>query len=124
VHRAKSSPLRDVAGMLRSFDYAAAAAIAALMAQQPDEAAANHRHAFGWRDRTAAAFLGAYWETIDGAPTIPEDRAFAEALLDLFLMQKALYEIGYELANRPAWLRIPVQGTLDVLDKPRSAKDA
>ena len=53
-------------------------------------------------------------ETIQGCRTHPEDAAFAQGLLDLFLIQKAAYEIGYELANRPAWLAIPVRGLLDI----------
>ena len=113
--RAKASPLRDVAGMLRSFDYAASMALD------------RHQQAFGtvgpraaarvaeWRDETTAAFLAAYREHVAGAATMPEDEALTDALLDLFLLQKAIYEIDYELGNRPAWVRIPLRGVLDLV---------
>ncbi len=67
-----------------------------------------------WRDETTAAFLAAYRETVAGAATAPDD-ALGAALLDLFLLQKAIYEIDYELGNRPAWVRIPLRGVLALL---------
>jgi maltose alpha-D-glucosyltransferase/alpha-amylase len=113
--RGKSSPLRDVAGMLRSFDYAAAIALARhseAFDTGGDRAAAR---AGQWRRETTDAFLAAYREHVADAPTMPADEALTSALLDLFLLQKGIYEIGYELGNRPAWLRIPVRGVLDLL---------
>ena len=104
--RAKSSPLRDVAGMLRSFDYAAFAALDRVTAKGIESPRAEAL-AWRWRDRSAARFLEAYAEATDGAGQDP--------LLSLFLAQKAFYEIGYEAANRPAWLSIPVRGVLDLL---------
>ena len=111
--RAKTSPLRDVAGLLRSLDYAAASASQRLPVDGPSLAVAKTR-ALAWRDRASADFLAAYRQGIAGSRTDPDDAAFAEALLDLFLIQKAAYEIGYELANRPTWLEIPVRGLLDI----------
>ena len=113
--RALSSPLRDVAGMLRSFDYAAMTVVA------------RHRASFGttveqaleriedWRRTASAAFLDSYRQHVDGSANLPSDRAAADALLDLFLLQKAIYETGYELGNRPAWVGIPLAGILELL---------
>jgi len=109
--RARSSPLRDVAGMLRSFDYAAFAAIdrvRALGAVRPEVEAIAWR----WRDVSSARFLAAYADArgVD-AGAIADD-----PLLKLFILQKALYEIGYESANRPTWLATPVRGVLSLID--------
>ena len=112
--REKSSPLRDVAGMLRSLDYAASAALERLSArrgQLPEQAATM---ATAWRNRAAKEFLEAYCRT---APDIFGESPTAANLLRLFLLQKAFYEIGYERANRPAWVPIPLLGVLDLLDE-------
>ncbi len=111
--RAKGSPLRDVAGMLRSFDYAAFAAIDRLRAlgRQTPEAEVL---AWGWRDRAARRFREGYAEATEGLETMPSN---AEDVLRLLMLQKAFYEIGYEAANRPAWLSIPVRGVLALLDQ-------
>ncbi|WP_185961309.1 putative maltokinase [Telmatospirillum sp. J64-1] len=103
--RAKSSPLRDVAGMLRSFAYAAAS-----VPETPR----------GWEDQACAAFLTAYRATAHACPSLPPDPDDAASLLRLFLMEKALYEVGYELANRPDWLPIPLGGVLDLLSSTRN----
>ena len=112
---AKSSPLRDAAGMLRSFDYAAAIALSRYRDATETRGEMARAKAHAWRDVTRADFLGAYLHTLgDAAP----DRALTAALLDLFTLQKAIYEIGYELANRPGWVRIPLAGVMDVLAEP------
>jgi 4-alpha-glucanotransferase len=109
--RAKHSPLRDVAGMLRSFAYAAATA----KPERPEQ----------WTDAVTGAFMDAYKAAIPGAAGYPKDPAHADALLRLFLFEKALYEVGYELANRPDWVGIPLGGVLELLDrKPASATPA
>ncbi len=111
--RAKSSPLRDVAGMLRSFDYAAFAAIdrSRALANLPAEV---ENIAWTWRDRSTARFLAAY-----GAAT-GADLSEDNDLLKLFVLQKALYEIGYEAANRPDWVSMPVRGVLALLDREKA----
>jgi len=109
--RAKSSPLRDVAGMLRSFDYAAWMALSRF--EQPSEELRGRVEA--WRRAFGAAFLRGYRRHIAGAPSYPDDGRFADALTDLFLLQKAVYEVSYELANRPDWLDIPLRGVRDLL---------
>jgi maltose alpha-D-glucosyltransferase/alpha-amylase len=108
--RAKSSPMRDAAGLLRSFDYAAAAAGAERQGVQglpPDRAVALLEH---FRQSATESFLAAYREAQAQAPR-PWVTAEAEAaLLDLFLLEKAAYEVCYEAANRPGWLHIPLRG--------------
>lgn len=103
--RAKRSPLRDVAGMLRSFHYAAHAA----RGDAPVE------RAEAWSGAACAAFLERYLAVADGAEFLPKAVAEREALLAAFVLEKALYEIDYELNNRPGWLAIPLRGLLTVI---------
>ena len=109
--REKSSPLRDVAGMLRSFDYAAASAILAGGAGQSDIALARKRGIIErFRQVSENGFLAAYAHASEllprGAAT-PQGRS---ALLNLFLLQKVGYEVAYEAAHRPGWLGVPLRG--------------
>jgi maltose alpha-D-glucosyltransferase/alpha-amylase len=114
--RMKSSGMRDVAGILRSFDYATAAAATApgRSALSPQ---ALERHTVlleQFREQAGRVFLSAYRATLEASET-PWVRPAAEApLLDLFLIEKAAYEVRYEVANRPAWLRIPLRGLADI----------
>jgi maltose alpha-D-glucosyltransferase/alpha-amylase len=108
---AKTSPLRDVAGMMRSFDYALWTAVR----RRLDLGADPERTLDGidrWRQATQGTFLEAYRTAISGAPVHPTDEAFERALLDLFLIQKAAYEVDYETAMRPDWIEIPLRGLL------------
>jgi maltokinase len=105
--RVPHAPLRDVAGMLRSFDYAAGHA--AVEAEVPPAVAA-------WRDAAHDRFLEGYLDVVRSTGILPRDPDAVAALLDAFELDKAVYELGYELANRPAWVRIPVAGILRVLD--------
>ncbi len=109
--RARSSPLRDIAGMIRSFDYAAFAALDRIqtMGAGPEGGEAIARK---WRDLSVARFLAAYADAIAGGT-----EAIDGDLLRLFILQKALYEIGYEAANRPTWVSLPVRGVLGLLDR-------
>ncbi|MDQ1078790.1 maltose alpha-D-glucosyltransferase [Pseudoroseomonas cervicalis] len=108
--RAKSSPLRDVAGLLRSFDYAVASAEPGAGAGSAETTDLHDSLLEGFRQRAAATFLEAYRAAQAEAPrpwSTPESEA---ALLDLFLLEKAAYEVCYEAANRPGWLHIPLGG--------------
>jgi maltose alpha-D-glucosyltransferase/alpha-amylase len=108
--RAKQSPLKDVAGMLRSFHYAAYAGLFAFTRDRPDDFGRLEPWAALWYQWASAAFLAAYCETVGGAGLLPaEPEAFA-ALLDAFMLEKAFYELAYELNNRPDWVRIPLSG--------------
>ncbi|MDY8107891.1 maltose alpha-D-glucosyltransferase [Fulvimarina sp. 2208YS6-2-32] len=111
--RAKFSPLRDVAGMIRSFDYAAFAARD--RAGPVDESTSERLRemSLSWRDDVTGDFLK-HWSTASGISL--DDDATAR-LLDLFVLQKAFYELRYEAAMRPAWLSIPLRGIIALLEK-------
>jgi maltose alpha-D-glucosyltransferase/alpha-amylase len=106
--RSKNSPLRDVAGVLRSFDYAAAAAERGMTAEprSAERRAANLLLRF--RQMSRRAFLEGYAEA--GGDT-------SNPLLDLFLIEKAAYEVCYEASSRPAWLEIPMHGLSAIVDR-------
>ncbi|MCC5969184.1 MAG: maltose alpha-D-glucosyltransferase [Pararhodobacter sp.] len=113
--RAKASPLRDVAGMLRSFDYAALVAIRQHPRRESAIAESALRRIEDWRRSVAREYLAAYQEHMAGAPNLPEDEGARRQLLDLLLLRKAIYEVAYELGNRPAWVGIPLQGLLELV---------
>ncbi len=114
--RAKDSPLRDVAGVVRSFDYAAWAAVLARSegrAEMPEHLLSL---TLDWAAEMKAAFLDAYFEAVGDCATVPCPREAADNLLRLLTLDKAFYEVGYEAANRPTWLRVPVEGVLSLLE--------
>jgi maltose alpha-D-glucosyltransferase/alpha-amylase len=113
--RRKGSPLRDVAGMLRSFDYAAAVAESRAHCESPAACAAIAQLIGAWRQEAKAAFLEGYRHGSGGCPACPRDAAQAERLTRLFVFEKALYELRFELENRPEWVFIPIQGLLELL---------
>jgi len=120
--RLKRSPLRDVAGMLRSFDYAAYAALFDQLerggiADGSEAAAALEAWLRHWALWVGVAFLRSYLATAEGASFLPEDPEHVRTLLEAYLLEKATYELGYELNNRPDWLRIPLQGALGLLNR-------
>ena len=119
--RMKSSPLRDVAGMLRSFDYALWSTVRRRIDLGADPQKSAESIA-GWRKATEGAFLDAYREAMGGSSLQPSDPDFEEALLNLFLIQKAAYEVGYELAMRPDWIDIPLRGLLALADGPEDTR--
>ena len=116
VRRAKQSPLKDVAGMMRSFSYAARAALFANAAAQPDAFARLTGWAEVWETWVTGAFLRGYFDSVAGAVFIPANDAQRDELLRLLVLEKAFYELNYELNNRPDWLRIPLAGILSLLD--------
>jgi maltose alpha-D-glucosyltransferase/alpha-amylase len=113
--RRKHSPLRDVAGMLRSFNYATYAAVRPLTALQPHDYAGLEGHARVWEQHAAAAFLEGYGAAVAGSGIAPGETAQTLALIDLFTLEKALYEVRYELDHRPDWVSIPIKGILTLL---------
>jgi maltose alpha-D-glucosyltransferase/alpha-amylase len=100
--------------MLRSFHYAA---YAALFQESGRDALGGPREAWilSWRGWVSAAFVRAYREAVAPAGIVPEDDAEFGRLLDLFLLEKAVYELGYELDNRPDWVLIPARGLEELL---------
>jgi maltose alpha-D-glucosyltransferase/alpha-amylase len=113
--RRKVPAARDVAGLIRSLDYSAMAALGRTQEAGADEGGKMATDLELWRDRSIATFLAAYGETMNGAPIWPADRVAADKLLKFFLLEKALYEVEYELAYRPDWLRVPLKGTIKIL---------
>jgi maltose alpha-D-glucosyltransferase/alpha-amylase len=114
--RRKGSPLRDVAGMLRSFDYAAAAAGCHGQNESRAACAAIAQLIDGWRREVKAAFLEGYRAGIGSCAVCPREPALADALIRLFVLEKALYELRYELENRPQWLVIPLKGLMELTE--------
>jgi maltose alpha-D-glucosyltransferase/alpha-amylase len=110
--REKQSPLKDVAGMMRSFSYAAQAGLFAHAASRPGDPEALARWAHLWETWTTAAFLRGYFSAAANAVFIPQEATQRDELLRLFVLDKALYELNYELNNRPDWLNIPLAGIL------------
>jgi maltose alpha-D-glucosyltransferase/alpha-amylase len=117
--RQKQSPLKDVAGMLRSFGYAAYASLFAHTASRPAEFERLEGWARLWQTWSSAAFLRAYLQTAGAAQFVPAVPSQRDALLQLFVIDKALYELNYELNNRPDWVRIPLRGILEILNADR-----
>ena len=115
--RAKSCPLRDVAGLLRSFDYAAAAAAAGRAAASPGTEGRRATLLQQFRADASRAFLEQYRSVLRASPRPWVPREAEGALLDLFLIEKAAYEIRYEAANRPTWLAIPLKGLAAIADR-------
>jgi len=112
--RAKQSPMKDVAGMVRSYSYAASAALFAFTTHAPDLDAALQVWADAWQRWAADAFLRGYLSTARDSRFVPRGDAW-RTLLCAFTLDKALYELEYELNNRPDWLRIPLRGILKLL---------
>jgi maltokinase len=111
--RRKRSPLRDVAGMLRSFAYAATASELLHGASAPE----------GWEDAVRSAYLDGYLEETDQS-LLPPGRAAVERLLAVFELEKAVYELRYELDNRPDWVKIPVAGIARLLEPETTEPEA
>jgi len=118
--RIKRSPLRDVAGMLRSFHYAV---YSALMDQEthgvvkPDDLPYLESCATLWYAWVSRVYVKAYLEATSRAEFLPSTEEELAMLLDIYLLEKGVYELGYELNNRPDWLRIPVRGLLQLLSR-------
>jgi maltose alpha-D-glucosyltransferase/alpha-amylase len=117
--RIKRSPLRDVAGMLRSFDYATRTA---MRSPWVEDLSFEARESLGewaraWTHWVGATFLGHYFEIAGDSPLLPETPDERRRMLHAHLLDKALYEVAYELDNRPDWLDVPVAGVLELLDE-------
>ncbi len=118
ARRIKRSPLRDVAGMLRSFHYAANAPLigkTGMGLYRTDEAARVEPWAQCWSIWVSVVFLKAYLEASAEASFLPRSRDELSALLQLYLLEKSVYELGYELNNRPDWVKLPLQGITQLL---------
>jgi maltose alpha-D-glucosyltransferase/alpha-amylase len=110
--RARHSALKDVAGMIRSFHYAAWTSLQAYTTRRPDDFSRLEPWSRLWAQSTSAAFLRSYREAVAGAAFVPDDEATWRVLLEAHLLDKVLYELAYELDNRPEWVRVPLNGIL------------
>ncbi len=108
--RLKRSPLRDVAGMIRSFHYAAYNVLFQNDSIRDEDAEELEKWAEQWYHYMSGFFLKAYLETTKGSDFIPKDQEDLNTLLQTFLLEKAVYEVNYELNNRPDWVIIPMRG--------------
>lgn len=114
--RAKTLPLRDVAGMIRSFQYAGYASLFGQVAGLPagDSQLIDNYAAF-WTAWVTAIYLQGYFDAAGNASFLPQSEPERRLVLDAFLLHKALYEVAYELNNRPDWVSIPLRGILGLL---------
>ena len=104
--------------MLRSFDYAAHAALRQATADGTGDRATFLPQVSDWEQKTRTAFLEGYVAAVGDSPSYPADPEQAKALLELFTLEKACYELRYELDNRPDWIEIPLGGLRELLSLP------
>ncbi len=118
--RALRSPIADVAGVLRSFHYAAHVPLRdeSRSHLRDQDVAVLNNWAKVWQQWVSVAFVDSYLEAIKPTELLPEDPAEIDVLLNAYLIEKALYELIYELSHRPDWVVIPILGILDLLDSP------
>ena len=112
--RMKHSPLKDVGGMLRSFHYAAYAALFSQAGADSATPARLEPWATAWHRWMSVAFLAEYLQVAAEGAFLPPTRGDLQVLLDAYLLEKAVYELIYELNNRPDWVRIPLQGIVQL----------
>jgi maltose alpha-D-glucosyltransferase/alpha-amylase len=126
--RSLQPPLKDVAGMLRSFSYAAEVAHANFVAHAAPGASLAEDWALLWKTAVSSVFLRSYRAAVAGTDLLPEQEADIERLLGAYLLDKALYELDYEINNRPAWARVPLLAIADLCRsstaEPRGGLDA
>jgi len=113
--RLKRSPLRDVAGMLRSFHYAAYGGLFLNNQIRKEDAGKLMPYAEQWYHYMSGYFMKAYLETVQGSAFIPKDKEDLDILMTTFLLEKAIYEVNYELNNRPDWVIIPLRGIKSIM---------
>jgi maltose alpha-D-glucosyltransferase/alpha-amylase len=114
--RLKRSPLRDVAGMVRSFHYAAHMALFRETSLRSEDIPVLEPWTDLWYRYVSGVFVRSYLDTVEKAPFIPAEKKELEIMLSAFLLEKAVYELGYELNNRPEWVIIPLRGLRDLLE--------
>jgi maltose alpha-D-glucosyltransferase/alpha-amylase len=120
--RIKRSPLRDVSGMLRSFHYAAYDALFLNDNIRPEDRGKLLPYAELWYHYMSSFFMQAYLETAKGHSFIPDEREDLDVMLQTYLLEKAIYELNYELNNRPDWVIIPIRGIKAIMAKTKTLK--
>ncbi|HTM06812.1 MAG TPA: maltose alpha-D-glucosyltransferase [Verrucomicrobiae bacterium] len=116
--RTKRSALKDIAGMIRSFNYAAVTALRS-GAIRADDAPALEPWSRFWNLWVSVVYVRSYLQVAGQAAFLPRSKEEMKVLLDLFILEKAVYEIGYELNNRPDWVRVPIRGILEIIEPSR-----
>jgi maltose alpha-D-glucosyltransferase/alpha-amylase len=122
ARRLKASALKDVAGMMRSFGYAAQTALLNYTNRRPDQLprlAGWAGWARTWENEMTSVFLKAYSHEANGSVFLPDDPSHFEKLLDVYVLEKALYELRYEINNRPDWIRIPLRAIVGLIERHR-----
>jgi maltose alpha-D-glucosyltransferase/alpha-amylase len=114
--RLKHSPFKDVAGMVRSFHYAVYNALLKEASVRPEDTALLEPWANLWYRHVSGIFLRSYLDTVRSASFVPSDREEVGVMLKAYLLEKAVYELGYELNNRPEWVITPLKGIRDLLE--------
>jgi maltose alpha-D-glucosyltransferase/alpha-amylase len=115
--RLKRSALRDVAGMLRSFHYAAYGSLYLDNQIRPEDIGKLLPFVEQWYHYMSGFFMKAYLETVKDNPIIPQKKEDLEVLLQTFLLQKAIYELNYEVNNRPSWVMVPLSGIKSIMNR-------
>ncbi|EOR94550.1 Trehalose synthase [Arcticibacter svalbardensis MN12-7] len=113
--RLKYSPIRDVTGMLRSFQYAAYGSLYIDKKIRPEDINKLLPHVEQWYHYMSGFFMQSYLQKVQGANFIPQDKESLGILLQTFLLQKAIYELNYELNNRPDWVIVPMRGIKSIM---------
>jgi maltose alpha-D-glucosyltransferase / alpha-amylase len=122
--RLKCSAIRDIAGMLRSFHYAAYVTLLLDESIREEDVALLESAAEAWYSRVSSVFVEAYFDTIGKAEFLPKSDVEFSNLLQIYLLDKAMYELGYELNNRPEWVIIPLRGIKQVLNNFKTKRKA
>ncbi|HYG04020.1 MAG TPA: maltose alpha-D-glucosyltransferase [Chryseosolibacter sp.] len=115
--RLKRSALRDVAGMIRSFHYAAYGSLYLSNQVRQEDIATLMPYSELWFHYMSGIFMHAYLETAEGRSFVPANKEDLRVLLNTFLLEKAIYELQYEINNRPDWVLIPIRGIKSILNK-------
>ncbi|MDA4129999.1 MAG: putative maltokinase, partial [Thaumarchaeota archaeon] len=113
--RLKRSPIKDVAGMIRSFHYAAYSVLFKKTSVKKEDRELLLKAADVWYKAVTSLFLKSYLNTVGKSPILPSDKNALSVLLDAYLIDKAVYELGYEINNRPQWISIPLKGIEDLV---------
>ena len=103
--------------MIRSFSYAANATLMTYTTRHPDGFSSLEPWAKLWDQTVTGEFLNSYRQTIGSSPIVPSSDKSFRRMLDAYLLEKAMYELSYELNNRPMWVRIPLAGILALLNR-------
>ena len=115
--RLKKTPFKDVAGMMRSFHYAAYGQLVLNQNYRKEDMPFLEEWALQWYHYVSQFYLTAYLDRAEGANFLPPDEGGKQMLLRTYMLEKAIYEVGYEMNARPDWLRVPVRGVLYVMNE-------